>query len=430
MDLNETWSRLILFSENDTCVPVQLARLWGAWKRGETDRAALRRGVNAQLKRLMDFGSAFSLSGNLWQEYLSWLLLQEEHAWALANERTEGLYGALWEIARADCAAFYDLFHFDFSPLEEELGIRTFSLLRDQEDGVAPGVEPGSRIHALTGRIARVKDGDEICRLVADEYRRFGAGLFGLYRAFRVRREDRLVFEPIPVTEQTRLDDLVGYELQKKTLRDNVGAFVSGRPFNNTLLYGDAGTGKSTCVRGLMNEYWTRGLRIIEVTPLQFSLLNEIIAQVRSRRYFFVLLLDDLSFDDGDVEYRYLKAVIEGGLETRPDNVMICVTSNRRHLIRETWKDRADMDYAGEIHQSDTVEEKLSLAGRFGCTVRFSAPDRELFNRIVRELAVKHPEIQLSEEELLHLASRWEIRHGGLSGRTAQQFINDLAGRQ
>ena len=139
--------------------------------------------------------------------------------------------------------------------------------------------------------------------------------------------------------------------------------------------------------------------------------------------------MDDLSFEEEETEYKYLKAVIEGGLETKPDNVMICATSNRRHLIRETWKDRSDMEFDGEIHQSDTVEEKLSLAERFGCSIRFSAPDKALFDRIVRELAARHPEIKLPENELLALANRWEIRHGGLSGRTAQQFINDLAGR-
>ena len=139
--------------------------------------------------------------------------------------------------------------------------------------------------------------------------------------------------------------------------------------------------------------------------------------------------MDDLSFEEFEIEYKYLKAVIEGGLETKPDNVLIYATSNRRHLIKETWNDRDDMESANGLHRSDTMQEKLSLVNRFGVTISFSKPSRKEFNEIVLGLAKKHPEITLTEEELLAEANKWELSHGGVSGRTAQQFMYYLAGK-
>ena len=194
------------------------------------------------------------------------------------------------------------------------------------------------------------------------------------------------------------------------------------------LLYGDAGTGKSTSVKAILNEYCDQGLRMIEIYKHQFSLLSEVIARIKNRNYRFMIFIDDLSFEENEVEYKFLKAVIEGGVETRPDNVLICATSNRRHLIRETWKDRNDMEFNEDVHRSDTMEEKLSLAARFGCTINYSTPDRKQYHAIVKGIAARCGDLDISEEALLMEANKWEIRHGGVSGRTAQQFINHLAG--
>jgi predicted AAA+ superfamily ATPase len=223
---------------------------------------------------------------------------------------------------------------------------------------------------------------------------------------------------------------MVGYEIQKKALVENTEAFLRGIPANNALLYGDAGTGKSSSVKALINEYYDSGLRMIEIYKHQFRDLSEIIATIKNRNYRFIIFIDDLSFEENELEYKFLKAVIEGGVETRPDNILIYATSNRRHLIKETWNDRNDMEFEGELHRSDTMEEKLSLAARFGVTINYSAPNRKLFHDIVKELAKRRPNIRIDEEELLSLANRWEIRHGGISGRTAQQFINYLEGRE
>ena len=181
-------------------------------------------------------------------------------------------------------------------------------------------------------------------------------------------------------------------------------------------------------MKAVLNEYWPRGLRVIELYKHQFRLLNQVIGLIKQRHYRFIIFLDDLSFDEGEVEYKYLKAVIEGGLETRPDNVMLLATSNRRHLVKETWRDRADMEHEQDIHHSDTMEEKLSLAARFGCAIRYDSPDPKLFRRMVLTIAARYPQIRMDEEELLAQANRWELRHGGCNGRTAQQFINYISG--
>ena len=429
----DAWCGLTLYSQTEDSVLAGFAALWRDWESGREDKRLLRHRAGVLVKRLLDTATEYGFDGDLWQNYLTFLLVSTVHSFGLAAERTGTAEGTINEIAKADLAIFLRLFHWDFTPMEKDLGLPVLSLLRSYR--AVPKREQlfnrdiSECVRALSARLAAAGDADEAFVLMNDHYRRFGTGLFGMNRAFRVRKGTELTFEPIRNVDLVTLNDLIGYELHKQALCDNIEAFVSGRPFNNTLLYGDAGTGKSTMVKAALNEYWQRGLRMIEVNKYQFSLLNDIIARVKTRNYFFVLLLDDLSFDDGDAEYKYLKAVIEGGLETRPDNVMICATSNRRHLIRETWKDKSDMEFANDVHQSDTMEEKLSLAARFGCAIRFSAPDRKLFERIVRELAARRPELQYDEKELLLLASRWEIRHGGLSGRTARQFINSLPGK-
>ena len=223
------------------------------------------------------------------------------------------------------------------------------------------------------------------------------------------------------------LDDLVGYESQKKELVQNTEAFVEGRKANNVLLYGDAGTGKSASIKAILNQYYSRGLRMIEVYKHEFKELPKVIEAIKNRNYRFIIYMDDLSFEEFEIEYKYLKVVMEGGLETKPENVLIYATSNRRHLIRETWSDRSDMSQ-DELHRSETVNEKLSLAARFGVTIGYYTPQRKEYFNIVTTLARRHPEIKLTDEELISAASKWEMRHGGMSGRTAQQFIDSLLG--
>ena len=229
--------------------------------------------------------------------------------------------------------------------------------------------------------------------------------------------------------EQVALDDLVGYEIQKKKLVDNTEAFVQGRKANNCLLFGDSGTGKSTSIKAIVNEYYDKGLRMIEIYKHQFKDLSNVIASIKNRNYKFIIYMDDLSFEEFEIEYKFLKAVIEGGVETKPENVLIYATSNRRHLIKETWNDRSDVQVDNGMHKSDTMEEKLSLVNRFGVTINYSKPSQKEFFNIAVELC-RRAGVTMSDEEIKAEANKWELSHGGISGRTAQQFANYLAGQR
>jgi len=251
-----------------------------------------------------------------------------------------------------------------------------------------------------------------------------GYGMFAKHHVFTVEN-GQLV--PVKYPDPQKLSELPGYEQEREKVIANTRALLTGMPANNVLLYGDAGTGKSTSIKAIANQYYDRGLRLIEVYKHQFCDLNDVIAQIKNRNYKFIIYMDDLSFEEFEIEYKYLKAVIEGGLEKKPDNVLIYATSNRRHLIRETFSDKEEV--REDMHTSDTVQEKLSLYARFGVSIYFGAPNKKEFQNIVKVLAEKY-QVSMDEDTLLAEANKWELSHGGLSGRTAQQFINYLLGKE
>ena len=255
---------------------------------------------------------------------------------------------------------------------------------------------------------------------------KYGYGIYAKNRMFYVDAQDRIV--PVHNPDRTELSQLVDYQRERQIIVDNTKALLAGKPAANILLTGDAGTGKSTSIKAIVNEYYDKGLRMIEIYKHQFEDLSNVIAQIKNRNYKFIIYMDDLSFEEFETEYKFLKAVIEGGVETKPDNILIYATSNRRHLIKETWKDKDDRDM--DTHHSDTMEEKLSLVNRFGVTINYSKPSQKEYFNIVKELAKKYDNITLSDEELCAEANKWELAHGGISGRTAQQFINYLAGME
>lgn len=352
----------------------------------------------------------------------------------MTSEKTGANDGTVNHFAKGDFAVFKRLFDFDFAPIEKALGIDCFSTVchyhsiqkkeRMYNKNVSEKVQQVSRL------LEQAQNEEEIFQIVTDFYAAYGVGMFGLNRAFRIRHlEEGVEFLPINNTERVLLDDLIGYELQKKKLIENTEAFIKGLPCNNVLLCGDAGTGKSTSIKALLNEYYDQGLRMIEIYKHQFQDLSSIIAQVKNRNYRFIIYMDDLSFEDFEIEYKYLKAVIEGGMETKPDNVLIYATSNRRHLIKETWSDRDDIEVDNGMHRSDTMQEKLSLVARFGVTIYYGKPSQKEYFTIVKELRKRYPAITCSDEELCQEANKWELSHGGISGRTAQQFINYMAGK-
>lgn len=384
------------------------------------------------VNRLLEFSAEHGFEGNLWHTYLTFLLVNDENAYSTSCEIVGPVPGSINEIAFHDFQIFKELFDYDFSALKKNLEADCIKTLMDYRmpDGAGKvfNRRVRDRICNLAQRLGEVAAVEDFHRLMTRFYKEFGVGKLGLHKAFRIEHPEGQEMEIVPITNiaHVHLDDLVGYETAKKKLIDNTEAFVKGRRANNCLLFGDAGTGKSSSVKAILNQYYDQGLRMIEVYKHQFKDLNDVIAQVKNRNYKFIIYMDDLSFEEFEIEYKYLKAVIEGGLERRPENVLIYATSNRRHLIRETFRDKADRDE--ELHTNDTVQEKLSLVARFGVTIYFGSPDKKEFQEIVRVLAKKGG-VDMPEVELLLEANKWELSHGGLSGRTAQQFVDYLLGK-
>lgn len=428
-------ARLTLYSDlGEDSILRRLADIFRRLDEGFSDCDTLIRDVHVQVRRLLALATDYGFDRNLWHDYLAWLLATAENPFSLTCERTGAQAGSVNRIALEDFDVFLALYRFDFRSIEEKLGIACFTLLGNYRAIAKPermyNCDVREKIRALSDALVEAGDAQRFFDIVTGFYRDVGVGALGLNRAFRVqaKADGGVALQPISNLDRVKLDDLVGYELQKRELIANTEAFLQGRRANNVLLYGDSGTGKSTSVKALLGEYHGRGLRIIELYKHQFQHLSAVISRVKSRNYRFVLYLDDLSFEEFETDYKYLKAIIEGGLETRPDNVLIYATSNRRHLIRETWSDRNDMEHNDDVHRSDTMEEKLSLVNRFGIAIHFGKPTRAEFLHIVAELA-RRIGLEIPEKELAEQAGQWEMRHGGLSGRTAQQFISHLMGK-
>ena len=384
--------------------------------------------------RLAAFATEFGLSGNVWQQWLTYILMMHDNAFTMACERREVLPDStLMKLAERDLGIFMELFRAGDEDFDEDEKVLTLMLdYKAPYDGDCIS-DAGKRIEELSAGLASAEDVSGFARVLTDYYSKCGSGIYGLYKAFRVDpaavAAGELKLVPVTDSAEVTFDDLVGYEAQKKTLKDNTEAFVSGSYANNVLLYGDSGTGKSTSIHALMHEYVERGLRLIEVTKPDRGRLPQILSEIKKRNYRFILFLDDLSFEEDESDYKELKAMLEGALETRSDKVLIYATSNRRHLIRETWGDRSDMEYNEDIHRSDTMEEKLSLASRFGVTIYYPKPGPREYLEIVRSLAARKG-IELSGQELEDAARKWELRHGGMSGRTASQLITWLGGTE
>lgn len=397
------------------------------------NKADLRSLLFECVNRLLELSVSHGFEGNLWHTYLTFLLVNDENAYSTSCEIVGGIEGSINEIALHDFGIFKELFDYDFKELEKDLGAGCIQVLMDYKNGSRTGKvfnrRVRDRICTLAKSLGDAADVEDFKQKMTLFYKEFGVGKLGLHKAFRIEHPEGGDMEIVPITNiaHVHLDDLVGYEIAKKKLIDNTEAFVKGRRANNCLLFGDAGTGKSSSIKAILNQYYDQGLRMIEVYKHQFKDLNDVIAQVKNRNYKFIIYMDDLSFEEFEIEYKYLKAVIEGGLEKKPDNVLIYATSNRRHLIRETFKDKADRDE--DLHTNDTVQEKLSLVARFGVTIYFGSPNKKEFQEIVRSLAQRGG-IDMPEEQLLLEANKWELSHGGLSGRTAQQFVDYLMGQK
>lgn len=378
------------------------------------------------VSHILEVSEKMGFNGNLWQDYLAYNLANDENSYSLSCERRGRMEGSINKAALLDMAVYRELFNTDLSGTDAKYGTFLSMLTgfeNNNEGEKYYNKRIRNRIIKLAEELSGAADDNTFLNTVCDFYKDAGVGCIGLFKAFRVGHDDndRPVITPVISVEHKYLKDLIGYDIQKKKITDNTEAFLAGSKANNVLLFGDSGTGKSSCIKAILNEYYDDGLRMIEIYKHQFKDLSAIINQVKDRNYKFIIYMDDLSFEEFEIEYKFLKAVIEGGLEKRPDNVLIYATSNRRHLVREKYSDKEERD--DDLHTRDTVAEKLSLSARFGVSVYFGSPDKKLFNEIVKGLAQKN-NIKVDENTLLMEANKWELPHGGLSGRTAEQFIS------
>lgn len=427
-------ANLLMFGDMpQDSILMQLCEVCRALRSGDYNKEELKRRTYREVKRILVLGTDYGFDRNLWQNYLTYVLMMSENPFSLTSEKVGAKDGSVNHFVTGDFHAFRELFHYDFSWIEEKLGIDCFTVLTHYQAIRKPALmynqNVSEKVRALSEKLDQAATDEEFFNLVSGFYRDYGVGSFGLNKAFRIHEasDGTVIFRAINNMDRVVLSDLIGYESQKKELVDNTRAFVEGRKANNVLLYGDSGTGKSSSIKAIVNEFYADGLRMIEIYKYQFRLLSQLIAQIKNRNYKFIIYMDDLSFEEFEIEYKFLKAVIEGGVETKPANVLIYATSNRRHLIKETWSDRDDVVNDNGIHKSDTMEEKLSLVHRFGVTIGFTKPGQQDFFKIVIGLARRNG-IRLSDEELKAGANKWELTHGGISGRTAQQYINYLLG--
>ena len=428
-------AKLIMYGDLDReCILYQFGEIFRRFDEKTSSKPALIKDIYTQIKRLLIVATDYGFNHNLWHNYLTFYMVTNENPFSITCEKVGANDGSVNHFAKNDFRVFKNLFDFDFSGIERELGIDCFSQLSDYKaigkKELMYNKNVSEKIIALSAQLEKAADENAFFECVTAFYRDFGVGMFGLNKAFRIkdRADGAIEFLPINNMDKVMLDDLVGYELQKKKLVDNTRAFVEGRKANNVLLFGDSGTGKSTSIKAIVNAFYPQVLRMIEIYTHQFKDLSNVIARIKNRNYKFVIYMDDLSFEEFEIEYKFLKAVIEGGVETKPDNVLIYATSNRRHLIKETWNDRSDVEVDNGMHRSDTMEEKLSLVNRFGVTINFSKPSQKEYFNIVLELAHRQG-IHMPDEELRAEANKWELSHGGISGRTAQQFVHYLDGQ-
>ena len=410
-----------------------MTSLMNAYEAGAEKLADLKREFFQCVNGLVELAGMYGFSGNLWHNYLTQLLVNHENAFSTACEIRGAVEGSINSLALSDFEIFKELYDFDLKVFDEVFHTSCCETLCSYENINGNSKMYNQRIRDricnMSKTLAEAVSTEEFMADMVQFYKDFGVGKLGLHKAFRIEHDEdgKVVIAPITRIAHVKLDDLVGYEIPKRKLIENTEAFVRGRKANNCLLFGDAGTGKSSSIKGILNRYYDEGLRIIEVYKHQFQDLNDVIAQIKNRNYKFILYMDDLSFEEFEIEYKYLKAVIEGGLEKKPDNILIYATSNRRHLVREKASDKLEIADGDDLHSSDTVQEKLSLVYRFGVRIYFGAPDKKEFQNIVKVLAKRHG-VKMAEDELLLEANKWELSHGGLTGRTAQQFIDHILG--
>lgn len=359
------------------------------------------RTYNSTLSQLLVEAHKLSLGGNILKEYICYLISSDENPLTLSAEiKGKNIDKALYGIALKDVEKIIDIFNTSIQ----------FCNMEKNED---------SRVFKIFEILNETKDANKVLDGLLEFFKENGAGLLNRYKAFKWNKEAGLI--GINKCDPITFDDLLGYERQRKILFDNTEDFLAGHDANNVLLFGDSGTGKSSSVKAILNKYHTQGLRVLELNKSDFMDLNNILSAIGNRGIKFILFLDDLSFEEFESEYKNMKALMEGGVEVKPKNILIYATSNRRHLIRETWNDRQGED----IHVADTRQEKYSLSERFGISLTYTSSGQEEYLNMVMSMAKKKG-ITVPEDVLREKALQWAMVNSGRSGRVARQFIMSL----
>ena len=354
-------------------------------------------------ERMDSFGAfvwSLARDGYCFSDFLRRAVFEDENPYMTGMARGKGLPEALKENAAAELRLFSRLTELSPAELWE----------RTEEPGFS-GHIPCFENHPVDFQEAYEKRLSEICR--------YGYGIFSSAGMFRVEGEEIL---PVEAADSIDLDSFVGYETERQKVFDNTRALVEGKPAANVLLYGDAGTGKSSTVKACANYFYRQGVRLIELRKDQLLSLSAVMGKIADNPLKFIIFIDDLSFNKNDDSFSMLKAALEGSASARAKNAVIYATSNRRHIVKESFSDRESGD---EVHLSDTMQELLSLSDRFGLKVYFGKPDKNLYLEIVEELA-KREGISMEREELFRRAEAFALGCGSRSPRAAGQFIDSL----
>ena len=356
----------------------------------------------------------YGYTGNLFHRHLCRLFLMDINPFSVACEcGTLDKNCTMYKLAMQDMRALRDMSSFDIGIFSRHVG---------QNENLTEYVPNNAAGNPYMSEIDTLTDGDELAEAFRLYYSMMGVGVISEHAMLRFE-ESGLV--GAAYADAARLDDIVGYKEQKQMLRDNTEAFLKGFPANNALLIGARGTGKSTCVKALANEYFDKGLRVVELPKDKLAELPDVLALLGARGKNFILYIDDLSFDESESQYKYLKSILEGGVVTRPKNVLFYATSNRRHIVQEKWSDKNAGYEDEELHGTDTRNEKMSLSDRFGLTITFPKPSPQEYFEIVSELA-RREKLEMSVDFLKEQSAGWELNQKGLSGRTARQFLDHM----
>ena len=368
-----------------------------------------------------DFFKILASKNQNWEEYLISQILVSENTFS-NQAQLESLTPALIKAAKHDLQALQSFHECSVASLSEwvqsaaHLPILPVVWYSEQQNIKATYQLP------LIEKLRSLEDWTDAVEDLTAFYRQYGTGIFAEYKAFRWEQGE---FIGISYPDTIKLHELTAYESPKQTLIKNTEFLLSGQLALHVLLYGSRGSGKSSLVKALLNEYADCNLRLIEVAKSELQFLPQIVESLRNKPQKFIIFVDDLSFEEDDDAFKALKVVLEGSLTARPKNVVVYATSNRRHLIREFFADRPRPQDADEVNSWDTVQEKLSFSDRFGLTLTFEPASQKAYLQIVQHL-VKLSNIEISTEELNFQALQWATRHNGRSGRTARQFVDFL----